>query len=267
MSVTYTQNFDFLSSSTSPVTWVDNQGTQDSMGSPGWYWLGSLSTYTVDNGMATGDGRYSYGPASNGDRALGSLTAGSSSENVWGLVIRNLLSDAIIGLEISFAVEKWRDGTATSDSITFSYKTSTTNITDLETASVLPGGWTAVPALDFTVTDAVGVGPVDGNDPLNRTTLTQTISVTVPVGQYIALRWYDDDVSGGDHGIATDDLMLTAVPEPSAVRTGVLVWGVAVLAFIVRRQLANRANVLSPASADCVVGDPSICRGDRPTRA
>jgi hypothetical protein len=133
MSVTYTQNFDFLSSSTSPVTWVDNQGTQDSMGSPGWYWFGSLSTYSVDHGNETSAGLYSYGSMSELDRAMGSLTAGATSEIVWGLVIRNALSDAILGLEINFVGEKWRTGTATSDSITFSYKTSPTNIVDFDT--------------------------------------------------------------------------------------------------------------------------------------
>jgi hypothetical protein len=173
---------------------------------------------------------------------MGGKTTTTSFENAWGFVIRNALSEAIIGLEISYTGEKWRDVSATSDSITFSYKTSSANITDFETASVLPSGWTAVSALDFTATDAVGIGPVDGNNPANRTTLSHSILVTVPVGEYIALRWYDDTVTGtGDHGIAIDDLTVTAaVPEPSAVHTGALICGAASLAFLARRQLANR---------------------------
>jgi hypothetical protein len=240
-SISYTQDFDFLSSSVSPVTWVDDQGIQNTMGSPGWYWLTTPTFYSVDDGNDPSAGRFSYGPIMGGDRAMGSITNNSNIVTVWGLVLRNLLSDPILGLEITFTGEKWREASAASDGITFSYRTSSTNITDMETAEVLPGGWTAVPALNFTTTDVVGIGPVNGNDPANRTTLTQTISVNIPVGGYFALRWYDSDASGVDHGIAIDDLtVVVAVPEAGAIFSGSVICGAAAIAAFVRRSAAIR---------------------------
>ena len=240
-SVTYEQDFDFLSDSATPIAWTNFQGTETTSGSPGWFWYSSFSSYNVDNGDSIG-GRFSYGVGSDDDRAMGSVTTAADPEIVAGLVLRNALSDTIFGFNITFTGEKWRDGNAASDSISFAYKTSSTNFTihDFEETSVLPSGWTPVAALSFTTTDAVDVGALNGNDPANRTTLTASILVTVPVGHYIALRWYDDEVTGSDHGMAIDDLTITAaVPEPSAAIYGSVIGALAVFAAIVRRFVAS----------------------------
>jgi hypothetical protein len=239
-STSYSQNFNFLSSTT-PVTWVNDQATETTSGSPGWYWDGGKPPYGVDDGSLLDDLPLSYGPSSNSDRAMGNLSSIANGDAVWGITFHNVLSDAIISLEVKFTGEKWRNSDAVADTLTFSYKTSSTNINNFETSSgTVPTGWTPVPALNFTATDTGTTGAVDGNDAANRTMLSSTISVTVPLGHYIALRWFDDDVSLNDHGIAIDDLFVTAtVPEPGAALFGGLACGVAVLTILMRRALAH----------------------------
>jgi hypothetical protein len=234
----HTQDFNFLSSSASPLTWVNDQGTQTTTGSPGWYWDGGIN-YVGDDGSSPSGSWYSYGSSSS-DRAMGSLNTpvAGNSVFVWALVMQNLSSDPIENLTVTFTGEKWRNGDAVSDTVSFSYKISATNITDTEVlGGAVPSGWTAVPALNFTTVDAGDTGAVDGNAAANRTTLNASIPVAVPVNQFIALRWHDADISSSiDHGMAIDDLSVTtAVPEPGAVVFGGVVCSMALLVVLQRR--------------------------------
>lgn len=246
-SPSYAQNFNFLSSSTSPESWVNDQASQSTTGSPGWYWENSAlpNSYEVDDGNGPSGKAFSYGTMSAGDRALGGLTTSSGQLVVWAITIQNGLGSEITGLDISFTGEKWRNGTATSDTLTFSYITSPTNIidpiagaTDMTAGSAVPTGWTPVPSLHFTSADTGDTGPTDGNDASNRVTLMSTIMVNVPIGSYMALRWHDATTpTGSNHGMAIDDLTLnavTAVPEPSAALFGGLLAGLSCLATLAK---------------------------------
>jgi predicted extracellular nuclease len=55
---------------------------------------------------------------------------------------------------------------------------------------------------------------LNGNDPANRLAKSDTITVTVGVGQEIWIRWKDTNDAGNDHGLAIDDLSVTAHGGP-----------------------------------------------------
>src|SRR5205085_409398 len=51
---------------------------------------------------------------------------------------------------------------------------------------------------------------LDGNAAANRTALSSTITVTVNNGQEVWLRWKDINDANNDHGLAIDDVSVTA---------------------------------------------------------
>ena len=72
-------------------------------------------------------------------------------------------------------------------------------------------GWTTVPALEFiSLINTATAGALDGNAAANRTTKTANLAVTVNNGQEIWFRWQDINDTGNDHGLAVDDLSVTA---------------------------------------------------------
>jgi hypothetical protein len=247
-STSHSENFNFLASTGADNPWTDDQaGPASTSGSPGWWWFGeNTSGYNANDGTVDSpQDRMSYGGGV--DRALGSLTGPFNDNTVWSLVIQNTLTNPITDLTVKFTGEKWRDGDLDTDTITFSYKISSSaadfdSISDFGTTAV-PGGWLANSDLNFTATDVVpGDVAVNGNDPANRITKMDTWAVTVPVGSYIALRWHDGNFTGADHGVGIDDLMIsvTAIPEPSAVLFGALVCGIIGLEFA-RRKLTKKS--------------------------
>ncbi|CAN0373206.1 unnamed protein product, partial [Ectocarpus sp. 4 AP-2014] len=96
--------------------------------------------------------------------------------------------------------------------------------------------------LSFDVISTTGSGAVDGNSATFSEELLASFDVDVPVGGYLALRWYDGDQSGFDYGMAIDDLTVTfaAIPEPTAVLFGGLLT-TALCATLGRRRAATRA--------------------------
>jgi len=81
------------------------------------------------------------------------------------------------------------------------------------------GAYTRVPALDKTYSTLAGPAALaysDGNDPANRASLSSVINSTWAPNQYLILRWFDNDETGGDIGIGIDNLTVSTVPEPAA---------------------------------------------------
>jgi predicted extracellular nuclease len=212
----YSQNFNSLAT-TGPAAW-----TNDSTLS-GWYLVTDLTpnvtTYQVSNGSLTTGGFYSFGTTSASDRALGGLAsngywgASGVGKGYMGLALQNTTGLIISELAISYTGEQWRNGGNTSaQSLVFEYKTSASAPADASAFNTASTGWTAVSALDFigpiTGTTAVAL---DGNLTANRVNLSSTITgLSVPNNEYILLRWMDLNDSGNDHGLAIDDLSITA---------------------------------------------------------
>lgn len=214
---TYSQNFNALTTSTTASAWTDNTtivGVYSQRSGTG-------TTIVADIGTSTGGNLYSYGSASASDRAIGSIGSGNAAAGGFahGLRIKNNLGVAIASLSVSYVGEQWRSGGTTSgaNTVNFSYQTSTgTALTALSpSTTTVPAGFTAVTSLDFTspIINSTA-GALDGNLTANRVTKTATITFSSPIlnGGEILLRWGDPDHSGTDHGLAIDDISITATP-------------------------------------------------------
>jgi hypothetical protein len=246
--LTYSQNFDSLASSStsssSAVAWADNTTL------PGWYaskayLSGTSSTfgpfaytsYRVDTGTANAGWIYSYGVAGVNpvtDRALGSLASGTPKTNIFGVWIENDTASPVDTVTVSYTGEEWRNGgNTTVQTLFFSYGLSSTGFTSpIDTGTNGVNGWVGVNALNF-LSPTVGAtaAALDGNVAANRTVFGPTVltGVTLNPGDSIFLRWLDVDDSGNDHGLAVDDLTVSAsiaAPEPStAALLGLLSFG------------------------------------------
>jgi endonuclease I len=198
----YTQSFDSLPSSGVP-NWADDSTL------PGWYAqrTGSGTTILSTSGSTTIGGLYSYGSTSV-DRALGSLGSGSAGSFAYGISFRNSTSATLTLTTLAYTGEQWRySGTATAQSISFSYRIGPAAVTALT-----PGadtGWTAVSTLDFTSPIISGnTGALNGNAGANRRAISTNLNLQLAPGEWITLRWRDIDHAGGDHGLAIDDFRL-----------------------------------------------------------
>ncbi|RSV43456.1 PEP-CTERM sorting domain-containing protein [Sphingomonas sp. ABOLD] len=151
---------------------------------------------------------------------MGSVTSGNATPILFGAFFTNALGGAIESLTLSYFGEQWRLGTASSDRLNFEYSLNATSLSN--------GSWTAFDALDFaSIRNGSGSGSassaLDGNAAGNRQSVSATIgNLLIADGGSFAIRWTDRDVGGSDHGLAIDDLTLTAtlaqsaVPEPAA---------------------------------------------------
>ncbi|HLA78868.1 MAG TPA: endonuclease/exonuclease/phosphatase family protein [Vicinamibacteria bacterium] len=192
-----TENFDTLA----------NTGTSSALPT-GWAFVetgtNANGTYTAGTGSSgTGD-TYSFGAASNSERALGGLQS-SSLVPTFGASFANNTGGTITSLDIAYTGEQWRLGTLSRvDRIDFQYS--------LDATSLSTGTWTDVNTLDFTApVTGPSTGALDGNASANRTALTASITgLSIAPGATFWIRWTDFGATGADDGLAADDFSLTA---------------------------------------------------------
>jgi predicted extracellular nuclease len=213
LTTTYTQNFDSLANSGTPA-WTNDSTL------PGWY-LGTdanpaVTSYLVGTGSGTTGGFYSFGSSAATDRALGGLGSNSYygasgvGKGYIGLILQNQTGANINALSIAYTGEEWRNGgNATVQSLTFSYVISAS-------VPALTISGTAFSALDFaSPIHTTTAGALDGNAAANRTALSANVTgIIIPDGYYVMLRWTDLNDGGNDHGLAIDDLSVTASTLP-----------------------------------------------------
>lgn len=198
----YTQDFNTLASSgtanvTVPAGWeFSESGTNGN------------TTYRAGTGSDTTGDSYSFGAASQTERAFGGLRSGSLVP-LFGAQFTNNTGGTITGLAIAFTGEQWRLGQNTtnraSDRLDFQLSTDATSLTT--------GAWTDYDSLDFTSPVVAGtVGALNGNASPNRTPIRFTITgLSISNGATFWVRWADSDlVPGSDDGLAVDDFSLTA---------------------------------------------------------
>jgi len=210
----YSQNFDGLAASGSSLSWTNDLTLN------GWYLYRqpspgtAISQYTTGTGSSTAGNFYSFGSATQTDRALGGLGSGSTyygspaSGSVAGwlaLALTNATTHVIDALDLNFAGEQWRNGgnsTAQDMVLEIGIGADFTGVTSW----TAPGGaftWTSP------VTGATGAA-VDGNTA-GRVAARggQLTGLGWQPGANLWLRWIERNDAGNDHGLAVDDLTIT----------------------------------------------------------
>ncbi|HAD12228.1 MAG TPA: hypothetical protein DCF33_07295, partial [Saprospirales bacterium] len=139
------------------------------------------------------------------DRALGSIGSGGT-HFAWGVRFKNNSNQPLQSVTVSYYLEQWRrSSSANEQPMRFSYLVADTAITQL-TAN--ENGYAKVPFLN-------GISPVNtpgsssslvGDNPPNRVFIRHNFRISVLPGQEIMLKWFDEDDSKIDHGLAIDAL-------------------------------------------------------------
>lgn len=206
---TYAQNFNTLPSAgtftltgTGPLAL--NAAPISATGLGGWSLAkydgsGTVALFRVDAGSGTSGSVYSYGSAAAADRALGTISSGSTVPR-FGAVLVNSTGRTITQFTLNYTGEQWRRGTSASpNKLTFEYS--------LGALDINSGDFVPAPSLDFTAPVTTGGGALDGNAAINRAAVAGTVSgISWAPGQVLVLRWSDIDDVGSDDGLAIDDL-------------------------------------------------------------
>ncbi|MGL4598284.1 MAG: T9SS type A sorting domain-containing protein [Bacteroidia bacterium] len=162
-----------------------------------------------------------YVIASSTDRSLGARPAGSSGTCFYGLRILNSTGTTVTSVYVAFYMEQWSIAENSSgpvfnaapfnnNQVTFDYQTAAT------VTSLTAGAWTNVAGLTFsqlhncTLATCTGSSAqrvaLDGNLAANRQRMTACITVTIPAGNEIMLRWSDINDGANDHHLQLDDI-------------------------------------------------------------
>jgi predicted extracellular nuclease len=205
LSSTYTQNFNSLASSGTGNIWTDDTTISS--------WYSNRTAYNAGTGSSATGALYSFGTDAT-DRALGSVASGTSGTIFYGVRFVNDTPNVVIQLDISYTGEQWRTGgSATVDpsvaqKLDFQYQVGATSLTS--------GTWADFDSLDFTSPIfGVAASALDGNAAANRVALSSSITnLTIQPNQEVWLRWQDINDANNDHGLAVDDLSVSAVSTP-----------------------------------------------------
>jgi endonuclease G, mitochondrial len=215
LSVPVTEDFDTLAQTGTAVIWTDNSTIAGA--------YSNRTTYNSGTGSSNAGALYSFGIAGTNpvaDRALGSVGSSGTATVFWGVRLTNNSGSMITSLAISYAGEQWRNGGATSPNVSlaqnvdFQYQVADSGVvTGVNAPST---GWLDHDPLDFTspTFGTSTAAALDGNAGANRVQKSATLVVTVAPGQEVWLRWVDIDHPGSDHGMAIDDLVVTASGVP-----------------------------------------------------
>jgi hypothetical protein len=229
-SSTYVQDFNTLGSAGTVNTSLPAGFQIHEVGSNG------DGTYRSSNGSETNGSVYSFGATGSTERALGSIASGTAAPNYFGGIFTNGLDSAITELAFAFTGEQWRAGNSTDDGLTFQYLVGASDISS--------GIWKDFSALDFDPLILGTNAALNGNDPANRTAISGTITgLNIAIGQTFGFRWVDQNSERNDHGLAVDDLSISAttaaVPEPAT--WAMMLFGFGVIGSAMRR--AKRTTV------------------------
>jgi hypothetical protein len=158
-----------------------------------------------------------------------------------GLHLQNNFTKPISSLQVTFTwyqLSLAENGNNTNTNF-FSYKTSATPISELHT-----GTWTNVAALNYTAPQNSATA---GSAQLNGYPGTQSggntgcfdASISIPIGSYIMLRWWDPNNGSNDPHMAIDNVSVTAYEFASCS----VVLPITLLSFT-GKSLTNTTNLL-----------------------
>jgi predicted extracellular nuclease len=205
--VAHTEDFNTLAAS----------GATSDLPPTGWWFAESgtnaNTTYGVSTGSISAGNTYSFGAATDPERAFGGLRSGSLVPVV-GAQFTNNTGSTITSVAISYTGEQWRLGQNTTgraaDRLDFQFSLDATSLTN--------GIWSDHDGLDFASPVVSGTDvALNGNAAANRTALSSTISgLGIPPDATLWIRWNDSDLMpGADDGLAIDDFSITPSDAPS----------------------------------------------------
>jgi hypothetical protein len=179
---------------------------------------------------------FNYGTTGATDRAIGAM--GTTNKNglpngdrVAQVELTNNTGAALTAVNVAYTGEQWRNNQGTAspgpEKIRLYYSTSPSS------------GWQSLgSSFEFTAPqNSTTESALDGNQPANRAAIAGQYTLPAPLadGSTFYLRWLDwNDLNTSDHGLAIDDVSVTAVPEPASA--GLI--GLAGLALAARRRRA-----------------------------
>ncbi|HWA29022.1 MAG TPA: ExeM/NucH family extracellular endonuclease [Lacunisphaera sp.] len=176
---------------------------------------GSVALFRIESGSGTSGSVYSFGSTSSSERALGSLSSGTTISR-FGATLVNGTGQTITQVTVAYTGEQWRRGTGAANKLAFEYALDPTNLNT--------GAFTAAASLDFTAPVTSGSGTaLDGNAPANRVRISSTLTgLNWAPGQVLVLRWTDVDDTGSDDGLAIDNLVFSTPISTTATLPAVL---------------------------------------------
>jgi hypothetical protein len=215
---TYTQNFNTLDTTSTPSSNLPS----------GWsifeYGTGAAvdQMYKGSTGSSNAGETYSFGLLGDPERALGSVASLTGNRPHYGIKFTNNTGNAITSLNVQYVIEQWRhanDTLGVRDTLLLEYSTSATNMNDTLSS--------------WSVSSLIGTSPlfsvnpsvvtVNGNVAPNRSNVSGTIVVSVPIGGNLLLRFKDVKTGGSNDGLGVDDLSITfstgVVNQPLIVST------------------------------------------------
>lgn len=235
----YSQNFDTLAFSGNPA-WNNNTG------SPLLGWsvyrtnsggVNSIRDSSTNNSTAyvAGDGSsstgalYSFGSAGSSERALGTVASGPTGDFNTLLILRNDTGLTINTFTLEYTLEQWRQGGQTTGSpalgtqhrlvLDYTIRANTilgdADASNIASRTFPAGNWDGVGPIGTVATASA----LDGNAAANRATgrggTTPGVGLNWAPGALLIIRWWDDNNTGNDHGLAIDDVTVT-IPTPGA---------------------------------------------------
>lgn len=209
----YTQDFNTLPDSATAI-WENGTSYID-----GWYVQRTKqehNTIVANHGNNIAGNLYSFGSVGSKERALGSQSSYNAGEFAWGVLLQNNTGDTIHTVDVSFYGEQWRISNidAGEHKIDFYYAVSS----DKEAFQLSPRSdknWIPYPALNFNGPHFYTKGSaLNGNNAANRRLMEAILTVDIPDGHYLMLRWKDANEYEADHGLAIDDFSITWSVKP-----------------------------------------------------
>jgi hypothetical protein len=214
-SQTYSQNFDSLGNTS--VAWTDDSTLA------GWYAqinnaATANGTLQVSDGNDALSGLLNVGATGAPDRALGSKATGTGNfANIaYAASFHNTGATPVALSNLSYTGEMWRANTTanTVENFAVYYQISAAPVTNIisgpNSANPAPGlGFTALAggAADWSLSNAGSGVALDGNDPANKLAINVPVSgITLAPGQYLTLKFTDQNEAGTDGYQAIDDL-------------------------------------------------------------
>lgn len=224
----YTENFNSLPNATdgAAVTgWANNTYLT------GWYVSTTAPVIEASCGPAAANvnnAGAAYVIASGTDRSLGARASGATGTIRFGVRLVNSTGSALTSIYVRYYGEQWSiaENQSNINTLAFSYQTGTT------VTSITAGTWTSVTALNFqqiyNSTQSSGLGgsacsgasaqclAMNGNATANRVLIEACISVAIPAGNEIFLRWEEVNDAANDHHLQIDDLEVWPFTDPCA---------------------------------------------------